>query len=94
MTPGLAALLIGIFVVPLLLLWTGHRLRRRPSRWRASFWGAVAGHVAAIIVGSLAGMIPPEEWGAGDVWRGFLGLWSFLVLPLVGAIVGWLRGVR
>ena len=94
MTPGILALLLGIFVVPLLLLWAGHRLRRRPPRWRSAFWGALAGHGLAILIGSLAAMIPPEEWAPSDLWRGLLGLWSFLLLPLIGATVGWLSGNR
>jgi len=87
-TPGLVAMLLGVFAVPVALLWTGHRLRRRSPRVRAAFWGALAGHVAAIVVGSAAAMTPPEEWAATDFWRGLLGFWSFLLLPAVGALVG------
>lgn len=94
MTAGTLAMLVGIFGVPLVLLWMGHRLRRRPARWRQAFWGAIAGHIAAIVIGSIAAMVPPEEWGAGDLWRGFFALWSFAVLPAFGALIGWMRGAR
>jgi hypothetical protein len=91
MTPGIVAMLVGVFVVPVALLWGGHRLRRRAPRLRSTFWGAIAGHVVAIVLGTTFGMIPPEEWNPDDHLRGALALWSFLVLPLVGALVGWMR---
>lgn len=88
MTAGLAAMLAGAFGVPLVLLWVGHRLRRRPARVRGAFWGAFAGHVLAIPLATVAAMLPPAEWAPGDVLRGALGLWALLVLPLVGAGLG------
>ncbi len=91
MTAGSAAMLLGIFGVPMVLLWAGHRLRRRSARWHAAFWGGIAGHVVAIVIGSVAAMIPAEQWAAADVWRGAIGLWSFLVLPAVGAAIGTAR---
>jgi hypothetical protein len=90
MTPGLAMMLIGVFLVPALLLWGGHKLRRRPPAWRGMFWGAVVGHLVAIVVGSAAGMIPAAEWSEADTWRGLAGFWSFTVAPLAGAAIGWL----
>ncbi len=94
MTPGIAAMLIGILVVPTALLWAGHRLRRRAPAVRRAFWGAIVGHLLAIGLGLTFGMIPPEEWAADDRLRGALALWSFLVLPIVGALLGWLHGRR
>jgi hypothetical protein len=88
MTIGSFALLLGIFCVPAVLLWAGHRLRRRSARWQAAFWGGVAGHLAALLIGSVAAVAPAEQWAPTDVWRGALGLWSFLVLPAIGAAVG------
>ena len=85
MTAGLMAMLLGVFVVPAALLWMGHRFRRRSARWRAAFWGGVIGHLAALVIGSLAAMIPPEEWAPTDMWRGLLGFWSFVLFPLLGA---------
>lgn len=87
MTPGIAAMLAGIFVVPAGLLWLGHRLRRRSEAARRAFWGALFGHLAAMVCAHFA-LLPAEEWSGDDRLRGALGLWSFLVLPLVGALVG------
>lgn len=87
MTPGIVVLLFGVFVVPAVLLWAGHRMRRRSATWHAAFWGAVTGHVIAIIVGSIAAMLPAREWSDASVVRGALGLWSFLVLPAAGATI-------
>ena len=87
MTAGLAAMLAGIFGVPALLLLVGHRLRRRSMRVQSAFWGAVAGHLLAMVIGSVAAMNPPEEWAPTDTWRGMLGLWSFLLFPLAGVLL-------
>ena len=96
MTPGLVAMLVGVFVVPAMLVWVGHRLRRRSAAVRSAFWGAVTGHLIAIVPGLTFAMIPPEEWSADDRWRGAMALWSYLVLPIAGAAVGWVmkRGWR
>lgn len=88
MTLGSFAMLLGIFGVPAVLLWAGHRLRRRSARWHAAFWGGVIGHVAALLIGSVAAIVPAEQWAPTDLWRGALGLWSFLVLPAIGAMAG------
>lgn len=92
MTVGIAAMLAGAFVVPALLLVLGHRFRRRTPRVRRIFWGAVIGHILAIPIASAAAMYPAMEWDGGDQLRGALGLWSLLVLPAIGALVGALRG--
>ena len=94
MTLGILAMLIGAFVVPGVLLWLGHRLRRRTPRWRAAFWGGVTGHLVALVVGSIAAMKPAAEWSGDDTFRGAFGFWSFLVLPVVGAVLGMLRAPR
>ena len=88
MTPGLLAMLLGVFVVPVLLLRGGHRLRRRTTRQHRIFWGALTGHLIAIPIAMLAAMIPPAEWSGADTVRGALGLWLPLVAPLVGAVIG------
>jgi hypothetical protein len=87
-TPGLAAMLAGLFAVPAALLWAGHRLRRRSARWRAAFWGALLAHVVIAPVAMLAAMVPPAAWGPTDRWRGLLGFWALLVGPLGGALLG------
>ena len=94
MTPGSVVLLLGIFGVPMVLLWAGHRMRRRSARWHAAFWGGIAGHLVALVVGSVAAMTPAEQWAPADVWRGALGLWSFLILPAIGAAIGVVRAGR
>lgn len=94
MTVGILALLLGAFVMPGVLLWLGHRLRRRTPRWRGAFWGGVTGHLIALVAGSIAAMTPAAHWSGDDTLRGALGFWSFLVLPVVGAMVGTLRASR
>jgi len=88
MTPGLAAMLLGVFVIPTVLVWPGHRLRRRPPRWRGAFWGAVIAHVIAVPVAAVAAMTPAAEWSPTDTMRGLLGFWLLLIAPLVGAAIG------
>ena len=88
MTIGLLVFLVGLFVVPILLLWYGHRLRRRSPRGRTMFWGAVIGHCIAIVLAVVLGMIPPEAWTADEPGRGFAGFGSLVVLPLAGALIG------
>lgn len=94
MTPGLAAMLAGIFLVPMALLWAGHRLRRRPPRWRGAFWGALIAHVAMAPVALVAAMSPAAEWAPTDTVRGALGFWSLLVMPVLGGVVGAIVGGR
>lgn len=88
MTLHVAVFLVGLFGVPLALLAYGHRLRRRNPRGRSAFWGAVLGHVVALVLAVVLGMIPPEAWTGEDRWRGFIGLWSLVVFPIVGLIAG------
>jgi hypothetical protein len=88
MTAGLAAMLAGVFVVPTVLLWLGHRLRRRPHRWQRVFWGALVAHVIAVPVVAVAAMMPAAEWAPTDTVRGLLGFWLLLVAPVVGGVVG------
>jgi hypothetical protein len=88
MSTGLLVFLLGLFGVPLLLLWYGHRLRRRSARGQSVFWGAIVGHCVAAILAVVWGMIPPEAWTSGDTARGFAGLWGLLVFPVTGALVG------
>lgn len=91
MTIHVAIFLIGLFGVPLALLAYGHRVRRRSPRGRSAFWGAVVGHCVALVLAVVLGMIPPEAWTAEETWRGFFGLWSLLVFPVVGAVFSLVR---
>ena len=81
-------MLAGVFLVPTVLVWAGHRLRRRPPRWRSAFWGGLIGHVLAIPVASVAAMTPAAEWAPTDTVRGLLGFWLLFLAPVIGALVG------
>jgi hypothetical protein len=88
MNPGIVAFLIGLFVVPIVLLWWGHRLRRLDPRRRRAFWGAIVGHLVAGTLAIAFGLITPEAWTAEETMRGFFGLWALLLLPVVGGVAG------
>lgn len=91
MNAGIVAFLVGLYVLPLALLWLGHHLKRRSARAKRIFWGAVIGHCIAGTLALFAGMMLPEEWTAQERMRGFLGLWALLIFPLAGGIVGSLK---
>lgn len=93
MSATVAVVLLGLFAVPLALLWSGHQLRRRAPRVQAAFWGAVLGHCVAAVLAVTWAMIPPEAFTPEETLRGAAG-WSLLVLPVLGAAVGALRAVR
>jgi hypothetical protein len=88
MTIGTLAMLIGLFGVPVFLLWAGHRMRRRSPRVRAVFWGALAGYGVASIAALAVSIYPAAVWDATDTLRGLFGFWSFVIGSLVGAMVG------
>jgi hypothetical protein len=88
MNAGIAVFLAGLFLVPIILLWWGHRLRRLDPPRRRAFWGAIIGHCVAGTLAVTLGMIPPEAWTEGETVRGFFGLWSMLLFPLAGGITG------
>ena len=94
MTAGLAVMMLGLFGVPVALLWLGHRLRRRTARQRAVFWWALGGYVVAIIFATVAAFWPPAHWSGSDLLRGLAGFVSLLLLPLLGGAVGAVRGGR
>lgn len=91
MSIHILAFIIGLFLVPLALLMVAHKLRRRSPRVRAAFWGAAAGHCIALVLATTWGMIPPETLTSQETARGAASLWSLLVLPLAGALIGWLK---
>src|SRR5687768_10214915 len=91
MSIHILAFIVGLFLVPLALLMVAHKLRRRSQRVRAAFWGAVAGHIIALVLATAWGMIPPETLTPQETARGAASLWSLLVLPLAGALAGWLK---
>ena len=82
-----AALLTGLFVAPAVLLWLGHRLRRRSVRVRGAFWGGVIGHSLGMLVTLLAAHYPPVLWG-GEGWRAAAVHASMLAGASLGAAAG------
>jgi hypothetical protein len=84
-----AAFLIGAFIVPVVLLWLGHRLRDRSPAQRGAFWGGLVGHSIAIVVALAALHYPPVLWQGGT--RATLVFWSMLLGGALGAAVGALR---
>ncbi len=91
---GTVALLLGLFAVPVFLLWAGHHWRHTSARIRGAFWGGLIAHSVAALLATAAGVFWPAEWGGADRWRGFFGFWSMLVLFIVGAIAGALANAR
>lgn len=81
-------MLLGLFAVPLFLLWAGHRWRHTTRRMRGAFWGGIIAHTIAALLATAAGVFWPLEWDATDGWRGFFGFWSMLVLFILGALIG------
>lgn len=88
MSIGLLALLAGLFGIPALLLYLGHRLRRRSRRARAVFWGALSGHTIAGLIAVVYSMIPPEAWTSSDATRGFFGFYGMLAGGVLGSLIG------
>jgi hypothetical protein len=84
-------LLSGLFVVPMLLLRLGYRLRRRPAWLRGVFWGGLTGHSLGMLVALAAAHYPPVQWGAGG-WRALAVHASLLIGAVLGAAVGAVRG--
>ena len=92
MTGARVIFAIGLFGVPLLLLWLGHGLRKRSPRSRGLFWGATSGYCIAIVLTSVLTMLPPYHWSTGSVVRDLAVHWSMLVLTVLGGIIGLVRG--
>jgi hypothetical protein len=93
MSVSLMALLAGLFIVPVVLLWLGHRLRRRTAARRGMFWGAVAGHTLGMLASVAAMHVPAVPWAGGDA-RTFVVHWGMLIGVMVGAAAGWMAGAR
>ena len=88
MSIGTVALLAGLFVIPMILLYMGHRMRRRSRRWRLTFWGALFGHTIAACFALWYSMVPPELWISGDFSRGLFGFYGMLLGGFLGGLVG------
>jgi L-cystine uptake protein TcyP (sodium:dicarboxylate symporter family) len=81
------ALVAGLFVVPALLLWLGHRLRRATPTRRRVFWGATIGYLAGMLLTLIAIHYPPILWAGAD-WRTAVVHWGMVVGAAVGTGVG------
>lgn len=84
MTASRLALVAGLFIVPALLLWLGHRLRRQTNARRRVFWGATLGYLAGMLATLVAIHYPPVLWTGGD-WRTAVVHWGMVVGAAVGA---------
>ncbi len=93
MTPGILALLTGLFVIPGIMLYVGHRLRRRSFRARRIFWGMFFGHTAGALLATWYSMIPPELWSSSDFWRGAFGFYGMLLGGLIGGLIGFVVSI-
>ena len=91
MSPAIAACLVGLYIVPLALLATGHRVRRASQRVRRAFWGAIVGYIIAGVLAVAFAILTPAYWSDSDTVRGFFGLWGMLILPALGGVVAMLR---
>lgn len=83
------ALLIGLIIIPALLLWLGHGLRKRSPRLRGAYWGGVIGHTAALVIAVVALHFPPVLW-TGHV-RIAIAFWTMCVGAVAGAAIGSIR---
>ncbi|MEP7380331.1 MAG: hypothetical protein ABI910_01525 [Gemmatimonadota bacterium] len=85
---SITAFLTGLYLVPLVLLAWGHRIRRTTPRGQRAFWGAIIGHCVAGLLALSFGILTPELWPDTDAVRGFFGLWAMLLFPMLGALAG------
>jgi hypothetical protein len=83
------ALLGGLFGVPAVLLWLGHRLRDRSPVEHGAFWGGVIGHSVALVVALAALHYPPVLW-TGPV-RMMIVFWIMIAGAAAGALMGAVR---
>ena len=93
MSLSLTALLAGLFVVPVVLLWLGHRLRRRSARSCGGLWGAVAGHTLGMLASVAAMHLPAVLWAGGDA-RTVIVHGGMLLGAMIGGAIGWMMGGR
>jgi hypothetical protein len=88
------ALLLGLFVAPVVLLGIGYRLRNRTTRSRGMFWGGIGGHTAGLLIATAAMLLPPIWWAGGGFWRDFAVHWSMLLGCGLGCVAGRYYGGR
>lgn len=88
-----AALLIGIFGVPIAALWLGQHFRNRTPRQRAIFWGLVLGYGVGVLVVSGVLMLRPVLWTDAQPIRTGLVYWGLVGISGLGALIGLIRPV-
>jgi hypothetical protein len=81
-----AALLLGLFGAPAVLLVLGHGFRRRSARARRAFWGGVIGFGAGTALTVGFGTFPPVGWGEDPSLRLWAVYWAPGALTFIGAI--------
>lgn len=81
------ALVAGLFLVPAVLLWLGHRLRRQTDVRRRVFWGATIGYLLGMLLTLVTIHYPPVLWAGGGS-RTAMVHWGMVVGATVGAGVG------
>lgn len=84
--------LTGLFLVPLVLLMLGHRLRDRTPTQRRMFWGGIIGYLAGMLVAVSAALYPPVHWPGTDSLRGLLVHGAMLFFGLLGMVSGAVTG--
>jgi hypothetical protein len=93
-TIGRLALLAGLFVAPVALLWIGHRYRTMSRGGQLSFWGGVVGYLVALPAVLVVMMLPPVSWYGVDAARELAVHWGLLLGAAVGLAVGRVVGDR
>jgi L-cystine uptake protein TcyP (sodium:dicarboxylate symporter family) len=93
MTDSRLALVIGLFVIPTVLLWLGHRMRRQTEVRRRVFWGATIGYVLGMLLTLVVIHYPAVLWTGGG-WRTAMVHWGMLVGAAVGAAIGAITAKR
>ena len=81
------ALLAGLLLAPVWLVWLGHGLRQKSGRAHTVFWWAVGGNSIAVIVMCIALFAPPLMWHDATL-RALVIHWSLLLGPIAGGLVG------
>ncbi len=91
MTIHRLALLGGLFLMPILLLWIGHGFRHLARPVRYAFWGGVITHVLAIVLTVVLLTTPAVAWEPGSL-RAAAAHGSLLIGTLCGVVGGYLAG--
>lgn len=91
MTGSRLALVAGLFIVPAVLLWLGHHLRRATPTRRRVFWGATIGYLAGMLITLVAIHYPAVLWEGGD-WRTAVVHWGMVIGAVVGSAVTGVMG--